>query len=147
MFNTRVQGLGIALAVLLIVGGDAPRAQADEPKDIKVNELLKERLALLQEVVKQTTADYQSGKVSIDRVHHAQMAVLNSRLELCETDKERITILEEAVALAKNSEETATALYKAGKVPASDRLMAKAARLETEIALERARAKVTARPK
>jgi hypothetical protein len=57
-------------------------------------------------------------------------------LELSNTDKERNTILEAAVALAKHSETTATALYQAGKVPASDPLVAKAGRLEAEIALE-----------
>lgn len=71
----------------------------------------------------------------------------NDKLELCASDKERITIFEEAVAIAKEYEQTAVQLYEAGQVPASNSLTAKASRLEVEIALERARAKIGAKPK
>jgi outer membrane protein TolC len=152
MFTTRVRGLGIILAVLLGIAGsgslsgDAPRARADEPKDARVKELLKERLAVLQEVAKLVAREYQAGKGSIDRLRRAQMAVIAARVELCDTDKERIAVLEEAVALARNNERLAAALDQTGNVPASDPLLAKADRLEAEIALERAKAKTPAKP-
>ena len=146
MLTARVRGLGIALAILLLAAG-MPRVRADEPKNDKVKELLKEKLAVLGEVAKLTDKEYRSERCSIDRLHHAQMAVLKARLELCETDKERIAVLEEAGALANDNEKTAAALYQAGEVPGPDALVAKAARLEAEIALERAKAKTPAKPK
>lgn len=148
MSTTRVRGLGIAFAVgLLVVGGvrpmsgDAPRERADEPTGDRVKDLLKERLAVLREVANLTAQDYQTGKASFDRLHHARMAVVSARLELCDTDRERVGILEEGVALARDNEKTAAALYQAGKAPASDPLLAKAGRLEAEIALEKTRVK------
>ena len=117
------------------------RLTADEPARGRLDDLLKERLAVLAEIAKQTAAEYRIGKVTIDRVHHAQMAVLSARLESAKSGKERLPILEEALALAKESEKTATQLYETGRAPASDPLVAKAARLEVEIALEREKAK------
>jgi hypothetical protein len=122
---------------------DSPnRLALQGKKDAKLKELLKERLATLKEVVKLTTADYQTGKVSFERLQLASEALLHARLELCDSDKERITVLEEAVALAKESEKNATQRYKAGTASQSDALMATAARLEAEIALERAKGKI-----
>src|SRR5262249_23685308 len=118
-----------------------------EPQDDKVKELRKERLTVLSQLAKQTEADYATGKVPFDRLHQARLAVLNAKLDLSESDKERFAILEEGVALAKGYEETTTQLYKNGKVPTSDPLMAKASRLETQIALEQAKAKIGAKPK
>lgn len=134
-------------AALAVAGADPPRSSAGEPAKTKLDELLKERLAVLREIAKQTAAEYRIGKASIDRVHHAQMAVVRARLESSDSDKERLAILEEAVALAKDTEKTAAQLYETRRVAASDPLVAKAGRLEVEIALERIRAKAPARPK
>jgi hypothetical protein len=73
------------------------REQPDQ-KDAKLKELLKERLATLRALVKLVAAEYQSGKVSFDRAHQATMAMFHAKLELCESDKERIAVLEEAVS-------------------------------------------------
>lgn len=155
MFTARFTSVGMVfvLPVFLSAGGvrsglaDSPRAQAGESKDAKVKELLKERLVVVRKIAKQTEQEYRIGKVSFDRVHQALRAVLHARLELCESDRERVTVLEEAVALAKEHEKTAEQLYQTGKVLASDPLLARAGRLEAEIALERAKAKISAKPK
>lgn len=134
-------------AALAVAAETPARSAAGEPANAKLEELLRERLAVLREVAKLTAAEYRIGKASIDRVHHAQAAVLAARLESSESDKDRLAVLAEAVALAKDNEKTAAQLYETGRVPASDPLVAKAGRLEAEIALERARAKLPARPK
>jgi outer membrane protein TolC len=95
----------------------------------------------VRELVKAVTADYQAGRVSFDRVQQATRALLDAELEQCESDKERIKVLEKIVALAKESEKSAAQRYKTGAATQSDALMATAARLEAEIALERAKAK------
>jgi hypothetical protein len=112
--------------------------------DAKLNKLLKERLAALRALADQTTKDYKAGQVSFDRVHHATKAVLHAELELCDSDRERIAVLEKLVAQAKANEQHATERYKSGAAPASDALMAAAGRLEAEIALEQAKSKAAA---
>jgi hypothetical protein len=125
-----------------------PPAGPPDGKDAKLKELLQERLAILRKLVQVTTTDYQAGKASFERVHQASRALLQARLDVCESDKERIALLEEAVGLARNYEKNAVQRYKAGVAPQSDVLTATAARLESEIALERAKAKAgAARPK
>lgn len=145
MNRREVFAAGFAAAVVPAV---APRQSiAREPLRGKLDDLLKERLAILGEIAKQTAAEYRIGKVTIDRVHHAQMAVLSARLESAESGKDRLAILEEALAVVKESEKTATQLYETGRAPVSDALVAKAGRLEVEIALEREKAKAAAKPK
>jgi Barrel-sandwich domain of CusB or HlyD membrane-fusion len=132
--------------MLALVILDVSAGQQDK-SDAKLKELLKERLATLRSLVKLVTAEYQSGKVSMDRVHQATTAMLQAQLELCESDKERIAVLEEGAALAKGEEKMAMQRYQTGNASQSDALMATAARLEAEIALERAKTAAPARPK
>jgi outer membrane protein TolC len=79
--------------------------------------------------------------VSFDRVQQATRALLNAELAQCESDKERIKVLEKIVALTKESEKNAVQRYKTGNAPQSDVLTATAGRLEAEIALKRAKSK------
>jgi hypothetical protein len=125
---------------------DLPAGPSDA-KGSRLKQLLKERLTTLRKLVDQTTRDYQAGRVSFDRVHQAMAAMLRAELELCDSDKERIAVLEKIVDQAKAHEKNAVQRYKAGNAPASDVLMATADRLEAEIALERAKSKVAAHPK
>ncbi len=134
-------------AVSEIATPAAPQASPPDKKDAKLKELLKERLATLRALVKVTEADYRTGKVSFERLHQATMAMLHAELELCESDKERITVLEKVVAQTKGYEKNALQRYNVGFAPQSDARRAKAARLEAEIALERVKAKTAARPK
>lgn len=117
---------------------EAPEERRDT-KDAKVKELVNERLATLKTLVKAATVDYHAGRASFERVQQATRALLDAELEQCSSDRERVAILEKIVALAKDSEKSALARYKTGATPQSDALMATAARLETEIALERAK--------
>lgn len=159
MCTTRVRFV-FGFALLFICGavwfrpGYSPQVQATEPtrslgdaKDSKLKGLLRERLATLRDVAAETTKEYTSGRVSFDRVYQALRMSLDAELELCDTDKERVTVLEKVVAQAREFEKAATQRAKAGLATTSDALMAKAGRLEAEIALERARAKVSAKTK
>jgi outer membrane protein TolC len=138
--------LALVASGVLLSAGALLQAQ-EKRKDNKIKELLQERLALLTKLANQTTADYKAGKASFDRVHQAQLRMANARLELCESDNQRIAVLEEIVTMARGYEKTADALYSAGKVSISDRLLATAARLDAEIALERAKTKIRAKAK
>jgi outer membrane protein TolC len=148
-----LSGLGIVSTSLLFLiagfwAGLADSAQAQEkPKNEKINELLKERLATVKKLAEATQAAYQQGRATIAEVTQANALLLKAELELCQSNKERLAVHERALALAKEYEKVATQLYKTGQATQASVLAARANRLEAEIAYERAKAKVAGPPK
>lgn len=146
-------GINFALLLLLIAGfvrsgpSEAAQAQGQQPKNGKVQKLFKERLATLRQLAEQAIKDYEMAKVPFDRVHQVMRALLDAELELAKSDKDRLTVLEKIVALAKKYEEHAVHCYKLGTAPASEALLGKVGRLDAEIALERAKANLRAKRK
>jgi hypothetical protein len=120
---------------------DAEEPAKSEAKSAKHKELLKERLAVIREIAKLATDAYKAGTGSYDEVREASRMVLVAELEQCDSDKERIAVLEKFVVEAKKQEEHAGQLSKTGQAPTRMVLKAKADRLQAEIALEQAKAK------
>src|SRR4051794_24761091 len=101
MYDSKVKRWKLVLEAALLVAcgavclrpaffsliGAAESARADvAPADAsggKVKELLMERLATLREVVSDITKEYNTGKVSFDRVQRASFALLEAELQLC----------------------------------------------------------------
>ncbi len=143
--ESRLAALGIA--ALVIGGGVAawcgtsPRAVAAEDRDTKLKALLKERHAILEQAAEAVRASFQNGRASYRQVAEANRDALRAELDLCETDKARVAVLEKLVAEARNSEAIAQADHKAARASFADTLKATADRLEAEIALERARSR------
>jgi hypothetical protein len=139
--------LGVVLGIVLVLGGIVgwmaivPRAQAADAKDAKLKALLRERLAVRQEVTSMTTKMFQSGAAPLEQVHAASQAAYSAELDLSETDKERIAVGERMLAEARKYENDVSRMAMAGTTDPSAPLKAKAGRLEVEIALERYRAK------
>src|SRR5262245_14234966 len=157
MFTTRTGAARAftAVALLLLGGlslwhtrpargraGDTGPPQA-APKDsrARLKALLAERLALARAQAEQIGKAYKAGSVPFARLVEANRAALDAELDQCERDKDRIAVLERAVALLRQYEEQLDRQHKAGGVPATAPQGAKLARLEAEIALERARIK------
>jgi hypothetical protein len=144
---------GILVTLLLVAGfgwyssGGCLQATAPAPKDAKLKELLKERLGTLRDVVALTSTQVQQGVGDFGLLREAMQALMRAELELCDSDKERITVLEKLFALAMESEKGVEGRFKAGGVGKREVLMAKANRLDFEIALERLKAKAQDRPK
>ncbi|MBI3864954.1 MAG: TolC family protein [Planctomycetia bacterium] len=142
--------VGLALFASADAAEPAPSSADAAPSkrtDGKLKELLNERLATVREMASQATKEYQAGQAPFSRVHQATMAVLNAELEMCESDKERMAVLEKTVGLTKENEKNTEQRYKSGEAGVSDVLLAKTDRLEAEIGLERARLEMTAKPK
>ncbi len=114
---------------------------APKAKDARLKALLTERLAVARDMAALVTKAYQAGTASFSTVHEANLAVLNAELDLCQSEKDRVAVLEKFVAALKQFEKQVAEQYKGGLAPPSAPLKAKLARLEGEIALERARAK------
>lgn len=149
MFSSQRRLAGIALALLLplTAGGiyswsaNAQRASAEEPRDARVQALLRERLATLKDLATQTAAAYKGGTASFADVHAANEAVFRAELDLAESQRARIAIHEKLVAEAKQHEGHVAHLYQTGKAPSYLSLKARVHRLEAEIALEREKGK------
>jgi outer membrane protein TolC len=124
-------------------GGPALPAREGAPKDkgTRLKALLTERLAVAREAATLAEKAFRAGGGSGTQVHEANLAVLNAELDLCERDKDRIPVLEKFVAAMKRFEEHVTEAHKSGTRSSGEVLKAKLARLEAEIALERAKAK------
>lgn len=130
----------LPLLVLVAMSELRPWPNAEEPAaKSKVDELLKERLAVIREIVKQTTEKYKGGTGSIDQVREATRMALEAELELCDSIKERIAVFERFVIETKKNEEASARFVLAGQGPTTWLLKAKSDRLQVEIALERAK--------
>jgi hypothetical protein len=164
MLTRLVRLAALLLGLFLVSTGSGPRVSAqpdlpplppgtrppvflpDEPAPSKLDELRKERLTILREIAKQVAQSYKSGTGSSDEMQDAMRRVFEAELDLCTTDKERVAVLEKAVAEAKKWEDVATKIVEAGQAPARTGLKARANRLQAEIALERLRSKGTPQP-
>lgn len=141
--KTKIVGLVFALLlfVVLVTNGLRPhrslRATAADSNDSQLQQLLKERHAVLRHIASQIADEYRAGKVSFAEVHRANQAIHKAEFDQCDTDKERAAVLEKMLAEAKENEKQAEATYQAGQAPARSVLAAKVDRLEVEIALAR----------
>jgi outer membrane protein TolC len=116
----------------------ADRENRDGPR---VRELLKERLAAATEIYNSSLERMKVGVASPGEVHEARRAMLRAQLDLCESDKERVAVMEQCVEGAKEQEKIFRALINAGLLPPIDARKAEISRLEAEIELERMKAK------
>jgi len=148
MFTARVArtaGISLLLLSSLILWAALPApleaGSAPKAKEAKLKALLRERLDTARDMAALVTKAYEAGSGSFAAVHEANLAVLHAELDLCQREKDRVVVLEKFVVALKRFEKQVVERHKAGAVPPSDVLKAKLARLEGEIALERARTK------
>jgi hypothetical protein len=153
MCASKVRRLGFFLSVsVLLAGGaagfwsDSPRPRAEGPEEPKLKALLKERLAALQEAAARTTEQYKRGAGSVAEVMEARRAARDAELELCDTDKERLAVLEKMLEEARAFEKDVAKMVDAGVVHANSGFKAKADRLQMEIALERLKGRAAPGP-
>lgn len=151
MFTVKTKVLRALTVVTLLLGGamfpveggaaQPASVRGGAPKDngARLKALLAERLAVAREMSDQTTKAYKAGAISFARVHEATLVVLTAELDLCERDKDRVLVLEKFVAAMKQVEDQVAEQHKAGATAAGTLFKAKLARLEAEIALERAK--------
>ena len=127
--NVKLVALGIGLLALLFGGvlGSSSATMTcvagQDAKDTKLKELLKQRLATLREIAALTKKAVAADPgVKIDELIVANQAVLQTELELCETDKDRIAVLVKSLAEAKDLEKLVEEWGKKGLVAPRDAL-------------------------
>lgn len=127
MFNSKFTVKAIILGLALLAAGAwhaasaTSSAAAQEAKDSPLKALLKERLAVLKEIESLIAKEYQSGVLPYGILLKARRDLLNAELDLCESNAEKIAVLEKTVALAMEQEKVAEQLVKAREAPATDR--------------------------
>jgi uncharacterized protein (TIGR03067 family) len=120
-------------------GGLDKLAQGKDPTTIKA--LLKERHAVLKNVVEVQMAFFKAGNLSFKDLALAQRAAFEAGLELCETAAERVALLRDNLKLTEELQRVEESIFKAGQGRQSDALLARAQVLETRIRLMREEAK------
>jgi uncharacterized protein (TIGR03067 family) len=115
----------------------------------KVRQLLKDRLVTLEQIADETVRKFQAGAASEEDLLQAQLGVHKAKLELAESDQERVKVQEEIVTLSKKTEEYRDKLYQAGRISSTDLLKVRADRLQAEKELQELRQKLpeSAKPK
>lgn len=129
------------LGVLTTRTETSSHVTAAEVNDTRIKALRKERLAALQNVAEIMVHFHQNGRVHFSEVVEAKRAARKAELELCETDVERVAVLEKMLTEADEFEKYNRAQKEAAKGTEVAVLKAKSERLEIEIALERAKAR------
>jgi hypothetical protein len=87
-----------------------------------------------------------NGQAPLDELITATRMLADAELDVCESQKERVSALEKILAMARDTEKLAAGLAKNGQGRESAVLKAKAERLRYEIALEGAKTKLAAKP-
>lgn len=138
-----VAALGVSV-FLLAVGSVGTwtvtsRTHAADAIDSKLKGLLKEKLAVAQQVATLANKTYQVGSGSFSEVVEANQAVGKAQLDLCDTNAERVVVLERMLTQARELHKNAAVRVEAAIAPESSLLKAKLNLLDAEIALERAK--------
>jgi two-component sensor histidine kinase len=86
-----------------------------KPGANRINDLLKERLATLREIARLQSARFKNGQAAVEEVQEAIRRLLEAELELCDSLRDRIAVLEKYVDQAKDLEKIATLFFKTGQ--------------------------------
>jgi len=113
--------------------------EAQTSRSGRVRDLQEQRLDTLRDLVKITTEHYHSGLASAEDLWSATRAKDEAELDLCNSNADRIAILERIVAEAKELEAQDAKLVANKLLSRTLMLKAKANRLRQEIRLEDAK--------
>jgi RNA polymerase sigma factor (sigma-70 family) len=121
---------------------DGQRLEGRPRDNTKLQSLLKERVEILRKNVERMKRLHERNVVGLEAVWEANLRLCKAELDLCETTKDRITVLEKTAKVCKEMEDQLSQLQKqrAASQDVVDEATLK--RLEAEIVLEREKAKL-----
>ncbi|MBX9582064.1 MAG: TolC family protein [Gemmataceae bacterium] len=130
-----------AVVVALSGGSTAPAPAADKAKaDDPVRALQKERLTRLETIHEWSLQAYKGRQLPLDQVLSARLALLGGKLDLCETNAERVKVHEEMVKAVEEQLKVVRERADAKEVPALEVLKAEVQLLDARIGSEKAKA-------
>jgi outer membrane protein TolC len=122
-----------------VVAAPVPQPKEDSPE---IKKLLKERRDVLRSEVVARTQEYEAGRGPLNILLQASRKLLKAELELATTPAERFDAHAGHFNAMRKIEKFTKEGYDAGRVKAADYYETRAARLEAEIELRRAEAKL-----
>jgi outer membrane protein TolC len=131
--------LGGALLAGRAVAAPVPEKKPESPE---VKKLLKERRDALRSAAVARTQEFEAGRGTLEVLLHVSRELLQAELELATNPKERFDAHASHFNAMRKVDEMVTEGYKAGRVKAADHYQMRAARLEAEVGLLRARAQL-----
>jgi hypothetical protein len=138
--------LFVAVVLLAVTG-----AQKDSPNDKidvstrKVNELQKERIALLKSAADLSMNLAKNARIEMSQALEDRMTLLEAELESAETDPQRVSLYNNTLDSLKKLEEFAKLQFEAARGSELNLNRIKARRLKVEILLERVKSKEPAK--
>lgn len=145
MSTKRIRVVSVVVAVCIFAAGIGVgmtakhSTNAADAKDQKLKQLLTEKVRILQDRESVLEKLASAGRADFHRFCEAQAALWRAELELCETDKERIEVLEKSLAAAQKGKQYAKTLHESARGTQAHVLDAEVNCLEIEIAMERIR--------
>lgn len=124
--------------VAAAVSGAVGARWADEPTSPRVQKLLRDRLALHQQIVDYFTKLQATGASSTMETEYARRGLLAAEYDAADSKEQRIDVLQRIVLHEKKIADTVSRLPETGAV---DKLNLRIRALDAEIALEREKLK------
>jgi hypothetical protein len=112
--------------------------EAADAKATKLDQLLEEKVRLLEQVAVHVDALFNAARMGFEDVYLAQMELERARMELCKTDDDRLAVYERMLEQSKKREAAAT---KSTTIGMHERIKSQVDRLDIQIAMERVRSK------
>jgi RNA polymerase sigma factor (sigma-70 family) len=112
------------------------------PNNARLKALLQKRYDTLKKAADWMEQLFQKGAASLEEVRRAKIRLYQAEVDLCETARKRIAVLEKIVDVHKALEDVITQQVAKGIASPTVALEATVSRLEAEIALEREKAKL-----
>ncbi len=135
--------LTVSLAALALAGcqRNVKRVARESPlpHDDQLHQLLLERQQLLEGIAENAKRFVDAGRMTASEYAQAKKAALRARIDLCETQAERVAIHEQILALDRRAEAWTERRAAAGQTGESDLAQARITRIESEIDLLRSR--------
>lgn len=101
----------------------------------KIRELMILKRDTLNDYYKVVYAKYLAGQIAIVEVYDAEANLMSAKLDLAESDEERMELHKARVKLLKEQETKLYAYTQSGQVPAGEHLQGKSRRIAAEIEL------------
>ena len=138
--KSRILVAASALAVVVLAWPIAVGETLEANQTQQLDELLKQRQAVLRQLVEVVTQEYRQGIRDFEPVVRATDQLIAADLELAKSSKDRIAILQRRVEVMKEFFAGANTRRKAGVATQSEFLSAQAALLDSQIQLAREQA-------
>lgn len=133
-------GLSALIVAVLLTSAPTPKEPpAVEAANKRVKELQKERIAALKKAADAGFDLAKNARLDMVAALEDRLELLRAELDAAEKESERVALYVKTLDALKAYEEVADAQFRAGRGTERVVLKIKARRLETEIALERAK--------